>query len=895
MMAGRKELRSRCHVKGKVIGGDTATLLNPIEKREEVKKKAKERVLSWLCQKGEETLARFKVPADNLTGVRHQERHFDEFYFVAMKHIEKGQDLLSEEEGIETDPSGPAGIGEVTKSLKLHLHSFGERLEATRERLEDTSRVYNLLERVKHLPPLLFPTSQHKNACPIRMAYEWAMETMKFAFRWQVEDQESGLEPIVTALSQLDSYLSEHPPITEETFSEMLSLAQKLESSKILEQVKIAEKRCQETQELLEVQREALLKSKHQYESRIPCLPSEDGDQPGTKVNRGLLDWDLLRFSGAKTCPTCDPLLALPSPIDSSSAKWNSGKSWCVVGRRSSLQSSSGCGSDLQPDESEDGASKDESGFSFNEDLTYGIEEGRRESRITGSLDGDGDGFGGPVPVNSHLLSRGSSLNLSVSLSGAHGQDLNDKDKKTLLMIMKEMIQTERDYVKALAYIIEELEHCETTPFNAGLCFLRYESQFYLYALYNKNKPKSDSLMSEYGAAFFKKKQRDLGDKMDLASYLLKPVQRMGKYALLLKQLLKECPSKMTEHAELSAAEEMVRFQLRHGNDLLAMDSLRECDVSPFTAFLTQQPESMRVNLKEQGRLLRQDEFLVHQGKGKKALRQVFLFEDLILFSKAKRDPERKNLDLYLYKHSIKTTDIGLTENMNENNTRFEIWFRKRKPNDTYTLQAPSSDVKLAWTEEISKLLWRQALRNREMRLVEMSSMGIGNKPCLDIKPSEDQIHDRLACGIAYILAPPRLRSCQSEKYLLKRPYSIISVSSSGSSSSSSGHSCINPPQGSLNLGFDPNDSESPRLHRSITLHSQCSNESGIIADISATDCGASSSGHSSVHRSNSSATTTSLESTATLANLPSPSMLEAPLRPQDALITEVRLVLKWS
>lgn len=28
------------------------------------------------------------------------------------------------------------------------------------------------------------------------------------------------------------------------------------------------------------------------------------------------------------------------------------------------------------------------------------------------------------------------------------------------------------------------------------------------------------------------------------------------------------------------AAEEMVRFQLRHGNDLLAMDSLRECDVS---------------------------------------------------------------------------------------------------------------------------------------------------------------------------------------------------------------------------------------------------------------------------------------------------------------------------
>lgn len=30
-----------------------------------------------------------------------------------------------------------------------------------------------------------------------------------------------------------------------------------------------------------------------------------------------------------------------------------------------------------------------------------------------------------------------------------------------------------------------------------------------------------------------------------------------------------------------------------------------------------------------------------------------------------------------------------------------------------------------------------------EMRLQEMSSMGIGNKPCLDIRPSADQISDR--------------------------------------------------------------------------------------------------------------------------------------------------------
>lgn len=83
--------------------------------------------------------------------------------------------------------------------------------------------------------------------------------------------------------------------------------------------------------------------------------------------------------------------------------------------------------------------------------------------------------------------------------------------------------------------------------------------------------------MSEYGSQFFRSRQLKLGDKMDLGSYLLKPVQRMGKYALLLQQLMKAAAQ---EHGDLAAAEAMVRFQLRHGNDLLAMDSLRDCDVS---------------------------------------------------------------------------------------------------------------------------------------------------------------------------------------------------------------------------------------------------------------------------------------------------------------------------
>ena len=62
----------------------------------------------------------------------------------------------------------------------------------------------------------------------------------------------------------------------------------------------------------------------------------------------------------------------------------------------------------------------------------------------------------------------------------------------------------------------------------------------------------------------------------------------LGKYALLLHAMSKQ--TQQGEERALKDAEELVKYQLRHGNDLLTMDSIRDCDV----------------NLKEQGNLLRQ-------------------------------------------------------------------------------------------------------------------------------------------------------------------------------------------------------------------------------------------------------------------------------------------------
>ncbi|KAJ8004826.1 hypothetical protein DPEC_G00140330 [Dallia pectoralis] len=424
----------------------------------------------------------------------------------------------------------------------------------------------------------------------------------------------------------------------------------------------------------------------------------------------------------------------------------------------------------------------------------------------------------------------------SVSPPASHPETEGKKQSSKVEHIMDEMISTEREYVRSLSYVTEhyfpemerpdlpqdlrgkrsiifgnmeklcdfhcqyflrELEASAHSALSVSSCFLRHEDQFGMYALYSKNKPQSDALLTSHGNEFFKNKQLELGDKMDLASYLLKPIQRMSKYALLLKDLIKECgQSQEQELSDLRTAEEMVKFQLRHGNDLLAMDAIRGCDV----------------NLKEQGQLRCQDEFIVWCGR-KKYLRHVFLFEDLILFSKTKKI--EGGYDIYIYKQSYKTAEIGMTESVGDSGLRFEIWFRRRKSQDTFILQASTGEVKAVWTTIIGKILWRQALRNRELRLKEMVSMGIGSKPFMDIKPSDAAISDR---AIQYIKgSESRARasiavSSFDHSTPFKRPHSTISNSSTSSSSSQSSSSLL----GSLNLHLYPSPSH---LHPHQHVH----------------------------------------------------------------------------
>uniref|UniRef100_A0A8D0G8F1 PH domain-containing protein n=1 Tax=Sphenodon punctatus TaxID=8508 RepID=A0A8D0G8F1_SPHPU len=88
----------------------------------------------------------------------------------------------------------------------------------------------------------------------------------------------------------------------------------------------------------------------------------------------------------------------------------------------------------------------------------------------------------------------------------------------------------------------------------------------------------------------------------------------------------------------------------------------------------------------------------------RKCQRHVFLFEQLLLFTKCKGTEGS-----YICKQALQTTSMGLTESVGPSGLRFELWFGRGTGRQTYTLQAASAEAKHRWTSTVAQLLWRQA------------------------------------------------------------------------------------------------------------------------------------------------------------------------------------------
>ncbi|XP_058404498.1 guanine nucleotide exchange factor DBS isoform X3 [Diceros bicornis minor] len=257
---------------------------------------------------------------------------------------------------------------------------------------------------------------------------------------------------------------------------------------------------------------------------------------------------------------------------------------------------------------------------------------------------------------------------------------------------------------------LRELENYIDCPELVGRCFLERMEEFQIYEKYCQNKPRSESLWRQCSdCPFFQDCQKKLDHKLSLDSYLLKPVQRITKYQLLLKEMLKY--SKSCAGAEdLQEALSSILGILKAVNDSMHLIAITGYDG----------------NLSDLGKLLMQGSFSVwtdHKrghakvkdlARFKPMQRHLFLHEKAVLFCK-KREENGEGYEKapsYSYKQSLNMAAVGITENVKGDARKFEIWYNARE--EVYIIQAPTPEIKAAWVNEIRKLLTSQLQAFRE-------------------------------------------------------------------------------------------------------------------------------------------------------------------------------------
>uniref|UniRef100_A0A4W5L4D3 MCF.2 cell line derived transforming sequence like n=1 Tax=Hucho hucho TaxID=62062 RepID=A0A4W5L4D3_9TELE len=259
---------------------------------------------------------------------------------------------------------------------------------------------------------------------------------------------------------------------------------------------------------------------------------------------------------------------------------------------------------------------------------------------------------------------------------------------------------------------LRELEEYEDCPELVGRCFLERMTDLQIYEKYCQNKPRSESLWRQCSdCSFFQECQKKLEHKLGLDSYLLKPVQRITKYQLLLKELLKY--SKGCEGSEdLQEALTSILGILKAVNDSMHLIAITGYDG----------------NMGDLGRLLMQGSFSVwtEHKKGhakvkdmarfKPMQRHLFLHEKALLFCKRREENGEgyEKAPSYSFKQSLNMSAVGITENAKGDNKKFEVWCNSRE--EVYIVQAPTSEVKTTWVKEIRKVLTMQleAYRGRQ-------------------------------------------------------------------------------------------------------------------------------------------------------------------------------------
>ncbi|XP_043482510.1 uncharacterized protein LOC122511380 isoform X2 [Leptopilina heterotoma] len=250
---------------------------------------------------------------------------------------------------------------------------------------------------------------------------------------------------------------------------------------------------------------------------------------------------------------------------------------------------------------------------------------------------------------------------------------------------------------------LTEIENCGLDPICVANTFIKHNSGFKVYTEYCTNYPRTVSVLTklmsqEELASAFKERQAALDHALPLGAYLLKPVQRILKYHLLLKNLSKEYGAGYYDKENQTEGSKAIEGALEAMNGIA--DHINAMQKKHEHAVRVQEIQSLLYgwtgpDLTTSGELVAEGRFRM---RGAKAPRHAFLFEKMLLLTKKKED------GLLVYKTHIMCSNLMLIESIPGEPFSFHV-IPFDNPRLQYTLQARNLEQKREWTLQIKSVI----------------------------------------------------------------------------------------------------------------------------------------------------------------------------------------------
>ncbi|KAM8807394.1 LOW QUALITY PROTEIN: pleckstrin homology domain-containing family G member 3 [Eudromia elegans] len=251
------------------------------------------------------------------------------------------------------------------------------------------------------------------------------------------------------------------------------------------------------------------------------------------------------------------------------------------------------------------------------------------------------------------------------------------------------------DIYELSSNLLQNLESCANDPAAVAVCFVTRSQEFDIYTQYCNNYPNSVAALSEcmrnkQQAKFFRECQEQMRHALPLGAYLLKPVQRILKYHLLLQEIAKHFEHKSGDDYEVVVeAIDTMTCVAWYINDMKRKHE---------HAIRQQEIQSLLLNWKGPdltvyGELVLEGAFRVQRVRNERAF---FLFDKALLITKRRGDH-------YVYKNHIPCSSLMLIESTRDSLCFSVAHYKHIK--QQYSLQARSAEEKRLWTHHIKRLI----------------------------------------------------------------------------------------------------------------------------------------------------------------------------------------------